>query len=62
MGVKTLIRERTGQSLAHFVVFDSGDGVTTRASEQGIRLLLVSAKPLRERIACYGPIVMNTQA
>jgi redox-sensitive bicupin YhaK (pirin superfamily) len=44
------------------VVFDSGDEVTVEAGEQGMRFLLVSGKPLREPVAWYGPIVMNTQA
>jgi redox-sensitive bicupin YhaK (pirin superfamily) len=43
------------------VLFDRGDEVTVQAGEQGIRFLLVSGKPLREPVAWYGPIVMNTQ-
>lgn len=44
------------------VVFDSGDEVTVEAGERGVRFLLVSGRPLREPIAWYGPIVMNTEA
>ena len=44
------------------VVFDSGDEVTVEAGKDGIRFLLVSGKPLKEPVAWYGPIVMNTQA
>jgi redox-sensitive bicupin YhaK (pirin superfamily) len=43
------------------VLFDSGDEVTVQAGEKGIRFLLVSGKPLKEPVAWYGPIVMNTQ-
>jgi redox-sensitive bicupin YhaK (pirin superfamily) len=43
------------------VLFDSGDEVTVQAGEKGIRFLLISGKPLREPVAWYGPIVMNTQ-
>ncbi|MGI9658052.1 MAG: pirin family protein [Gaiellaceae bacterium] len=43
------------------VLFDSGEEITVRAGEQGIRFLLVSGQPLREPVAWYGPIVMNTQ-
>ena len=43
------------------VLFDRGDEVTVQAGEEGIRFLLVSGKPLREPVAWYGPIVMNTQ-
>lgn len=44
------------------ILFDRGDGVTVQAGEQGIRFLLVSGRPLKEPVAWYGPIVMNTQA
>lgn len=44
------------------VLFDRGDEVTVAAGEEGIRFLLVSGRPLREPVAWYGPIVMNTQA
>ncbi len=43
------------------VLFDSGDEVLIQAEDDGIRFLLVSGKPLREPVAWYGPIVMNTQ-
>jgi redox-sensitive bicupin YhaK (pirin superfamily) len=43
------------------VLFDKGDEVTVQADEQGIRFLLVSGEPLKEPVAWYGPIVMNTQ-
>ncbi len=43
------------------LLFDSGDEVSVQAGEQGIRFLLVSGRPLKEPVAWYGPIVMNTQ-
>ena len=43
------------------VLFDRGDELTVQAGEDGIRFLLVSGMPLREPVAWYGPIVMNTQ-
>jgi hypothetical protein len=43
------------------ILFDRGDEVTIQAGDQGIRFLLVSGRPLREPVAWYGPIVMNTQ-
>jgi redox-sensitive bicupin YhaK (pirin superfamily) len=59
-GKETLIRESTGNR--SLVLFDSGDEVMVQAGEEGIRFLLVSGKPIREPVAWYGPIVMNTQA
>ncbi|OGU76001.1 MAG: hypothetical protein A3G43_11645 [Ignavibacteria bacterium RIFCSPLOWO2_12_FULL_56_21] len=44
------------------ILFDTGDEVTVQAGDQGIRFLLVSGRPLKEPVAWYGPIVMNTQA
>ena len=43
------------------VLFDSGENVTVQAGDEGIRFLLVSGRPLKEPVAWYGPIVMNTQ-
>jgi redox-sensitive bicupin YhaK (pirin superfamily) len=43
------------------VLFDSGDEVEVQAGDDGIRFLLVSGEPLKEPVAWYGPIVMNTQ-
>lgn len=55
-----LVREATGNR--SLVLFDSGDEVTVQAGDEGIRFLLVSGKPIREPVAWYGPIVMNTEA
>jgi quercetin 2,3-dioxygenase len=59
-GSDMLVREETGNR--SLVLFDSGDEVTVQAGETGVRFLLVSGKPLKEPVAWYGPIVMNTQA
>jgi len=59
-GQEILVREQTGNR--SLVLFDSGDEVTVQAGEQGIRFLLVSGKPIKEPVAWYGPIVMNTNA
>ncbi len=59
-GNELLVRETVGNR--SLVLFDSGDEVTIQAGDEGIRFLLVSGKPLKEPVAWYGPIVMNTQA
>ena len=56
----TVVRETTGNR--SLVLFDSGDEVVVRSGEQGIRFLLVSGAPIREPVAWYGPIVMNSRA
>jgi quercetin 2,3-dioxygenase len=43
------------------ILFDRGDEVEVHAGEDGIRFLLCSGQPLKEPVAWYGPIVMNTQ-
>ncbi len=43
------------------VEFDDGDQVAAKTTDQHVRFLLVSGKPLNEPIARYGPFVMNTQ-
>ena len=44
-----------------FVVWEDGDMVRIESGDEAVRLLLISAKPLHEPIARYGPFVMNTQ-
>jgi quercetin 2,3-dioxygenase len=55
-----LVREQTGNR--SLVLFDSGDEITVQAGEEGIRFILVSGKPIKEPVAWYGPVVMNSQA
>jgi redox-sensitive bicupin YhaK (pirin superfamily) len=43
------------------VLFDQGDEIVVQAGDDGVRFLLVSGKPIKEPVAWYGPIVMNTQ-
>jgi redox-sensitive bicupin YhaK (pirin superfamily) len=45
----------------HAVLFESGDTIQVQAGSEGIRFLLFMARPLHERIAWGGPVVMNTQ-
>jgi quercetin 2,3-dioxygenase len=59
-GREVVVREQAGNR--SLVLFDSGDEVTVQAGEHGIRFLLVSGKPIREPVAWYGPIVMNTRS
>lgn len=45
------------------VLFEmDGENIVVTTDKRSVRFLLVSGKPLREPIAWYGPIVMNTQA
>ena len=59
-GEEYVVREDTGNR--SLVMFGAGDEVTVRAGDDGIRFLLVSGRPIREPVAWYGPIVMNTDA
>lgn len=59
-GEEIVFREPAGNR--SLILFGSGDEVTVEAGEQGIRFLLVSGKPIKEPVAWYGPIVMNTNA
>jgi redox-sensitive bicupin YhaK (pirin superfamily) len=59
-GAGPLVRDETGNR--SLVLFDRGDEIVVQAGEQGIRFLLVSGRPLREPVAWWGPIVMNTRA
>jgi len=45
----------------HAILFNDGNKFKVKASNNGIRFLLLSGKPLNEPIAWGGPIVMNTK-
>ena len=53
--------QETAVGYPRLVEFGDGDHVAIRATDQHVRFLLVSGKPLNEPIARYGPFVMNTQ-
>lgn len=58
-GDEVLTREQTGNR--SLVLFDSGDEIEVQAGDEGFRFLLISGEPLKEPVAWYGPIVMNTR-
>ncbi|MCV2877553.1 pirin family protein [Sedimentimonas flavescens] len=59
MGHEVNIRDMSGNRT--LVRFGSGDEVTVKAGEKGVRFLLISGAPIQEPVAWHGPIVMNTQ-
>jgi quercetin 2,3-dioxygenase len=44
----------------NLILFEDGDDIKIRTKEQPVRFLMMSGTPIKERIAWYGPIVMNT--
>ncbi len=45
----------------HAALYTTGDNLSIKAGDKGLRLVLCMAKPLNESIAWGGPIVMNTR-
>jgi hypothetical protein len=43
------------------ILYGPGSSVVVATDKRPVRFLLVSGKPLKEPVAWYGPIVMNTQ-
>lgn len=43
------------------VFFEDGEELAITTEDEGVRFLPISGKPIREPVAWYGPIVMNTQ-
>lgn len=43
------------------ILYDDGDQIIVETENKPARFLLISGKPIKEPIAWYGPIVMNTQ-
>jgi hypothetical protein len=54
---------KTAKTLPHRAagVLSDGDSVRIEAGAEGVRFLLLAAKPLREPVVQYGPFVMNTR-
>jgi redox-sensitive bicupin YhaK (pirin superfamily) len=42
-------------------ILSDGDSVRVEAGSEGVRFLLLAARPLREPVVQYGPFVMNTR-
>jgi redox-sensitive bicupin YhaK (pirin superfamily) len=42
-------------------ILSDGDGIRVHAGPEGVRFLLLAARPLREPVVQYGPFVMNTR-
>jgi quercetin 2,3-dioxygenase len=49
-------------SSEELILFDDGQQIVVSTTDETVRFLLMSGKPLGEPVAWYGPIVMNTQA
>ncbi len=45
----------------NLIIYGDGDEVIISTENASVRFLLISGKPLKEPVAWYGPIVMNTQ-
>jgi redox-sensitive bicupin YhaK (pirin superfamily) len=45
----------------NLLLFDDGEQIVVSTEDEPVRFLLMSGKPLREAVAWYGPIVMNTK-
>ena len=43
------------------ILYGDGDEIQISTEDRPLRFLLISGKPIREPVAWYGPIVMNTQ-
>jgi redox-sensitive bicupin YhaK (pirin superfamily) len=55
------IGERTPIQAPRLAILGDGDAFVATAGTDGARFLLVSGEPTREKIARYGPFVMNTR-
>ena len=46
---------------ASLILFGPGEQIKVTTVENSVRFLLISGRPIREPVAWYGPIVMNTE-
>ena len=45
----------------NIILFGDGEDIHVSTEDDNVRFLLISGKPIKEPVAWYGPIVMNTQ-
>ncbi len=45
----------------NLILYGDGDEVFISTEDRQVRFLLISGNPIKEPVAWYGPIVMNTQ-
>jgi redox-sensitive bicupin YhaK (pirin superfamily) len=45
----------------NLIIFADGDEINVVTENEGVRFLLISGRPIKEPVAWYGPIVMNTR-
>jgi quercetin 2,3-dioxygenase len=62
IGGKLHSRAEKNRSFANgdLILFDDGERLVLAAEDEAARFLLISGKAIRERVAWYGPIVMNS--
>ncbi len=61
-GAGTFALDEGQVTMKQAALFGPGESVEVKASDQGVRFLLLMADPLKEPIAWGGPIVMNTRS
>jgi redox-sensitive bicupin YhaK (pirin superfamily) len=55
------LERESGIGRENLVLYGDGEELQVGAGAEGVRFLLFSGKPIREPVAWYGPIVMNTR-
>jgi redox-sensitive bicupin YhaK (pirin superfamily) len=45
----------------NLVIFDDGEEISVTTENERVHFLIISGRPIREAVAWYGPIVMNTR-
>ncbi len=56
-----MFAEETNVNALHVVLYEEGDKIKITSGKEGVGILLIAGKPIKEKIAWRGPIVMNTE-
>jgi hypothetical protein len=60
-GTANFGRDNIEVDTGHLIELIAGDTVKITTTDSNARMLFISGKPIKEPVAWYGPIVMNTQ-